>query len=153
MAPTRPFIPSYPSGLSLSRLLASLMLFCRLLSRIFWSSFFSLQQGKKTQESQTAKKKKYTSSLSKVLAACVQIKPRALKTWPDNCHTTTFVVACQRTRDGRPWKQTHRPNVLLTRLPELLQLSCMAVVGRLLQLLERLGTKFMKESANDLTEQ
>lgn len=33
----------YTSALSLSRLLASLMLFCRFLSRIFWSSFFSLQ--------------------------------------------------------------------------------------------------------------
>jgi len=34
---------SYVSALSLSRILASQMLFCRFLSRIFWSSFFSLQ--------------------------------------------------------------------------------------------------------------
>lgn len=56
MALINSFIHSYTSALSLSRLLASLMLFCRLLSRIFWSSFFSLQKGKKTQESQAAKK-------------------------------------------------------------------------------------------------
>lgn len=115
------------------------MLFCRLLSRIFWSSFFSLQKGGKTPELHSNKRqqKKCSGLLlsSKEPEACLESDQRLLQR---GTLTATPLQADLHLSVKGGLLPPNKQNLLLTRLPELLQLSCLAVVGRFLQLLVHL---------------